>query len=63
MREGGVYLEDLYVEEAHRGKGVAKALFRHLGKMCEEQDLARLDWVVLDWNVVRPFLSIRSLWR
>lgn len=35
-----------------RGKGVGKALFRHLGQLCEQKDLARLDWVVLDWNEV-----------
>lgn len=35
-----------------RGQGVGKALFRYLGQLCEEKDLARLDWVVLDWNEV-----------
>lgn len=48
--KGGLYLEDLYVEEEYRGKGVGKMLFRMLGKICEEKDLARMDWVVLDWN-------------
>lgn len=50
--KGGIYLEDLFVEEHMRGKGVGKALFRHLGQLCESKDLARLDWVVLDWNEV-----------
>ncbi|KAL8279277.1 hypothetical protein RQP46_008314 [Phenoliferia psychrophenolica] len=48
--KGGLYLEDLYVEEAHRGQGIAKMLFRYLGQVCKEKDLPRMDWVVLDWN-------------
>ncbi|GAA6062702.1 hypothetical protein JCM10212_004760 [Sporobolomyces blumeae] len=47
---GGLYLEDLYVEESHRGKGIGKALFGYLGKKCEQLELPRMDWVVLDWN-------------
>ncbi|KAM0755163.1 acyl-CoA N-acyltransferase [Meredithblackwellia eburnea MCA 4105] len=48
--KGGLYLEDLYVEESHRGQGIAKVLFRYLGQVCVEKDLARMDWVVLSWN-------------
>lgn len=47
---GGLYLEDLFVEEEFRGKGVSKALFRHLGQECEERKLPRMEWVVIDWN-------------
>lgn len=36
-------------EEA-RGLGVGKALFKYLGNLCKQKDLARMDWVVLDWN-------------
>ncbi|SCV72517.1 BQ2448_4054 [Microbotryum intermedium] len=48
--KGGLYLEDLFVREEARGKGVGKALFRYLGQICKDKDLARMDWVVLDWN-------------
>ncbi|GAA6000704.1 hypothetical protein JCM10207_004616 [Rhodosporidiobolus poonsookiae] len=47
---GGLYLEDLFVEESHRGQGIAKRLFNYLGKEAEERKLPRMDWVVLDWN-------------
>ncbi|GAA5929387.1 hypothetical protein JCM1841_004212 [Sporobolomyces salmonicolor] len=47
---GGLYLEDLFIEESMRGQGVGKALFRHLGTLCDELKLPRMDWVVLDWN-------------
>ncbi|GAA6038506.1 hypothetical protein JCM8097_004601 [Rhodosporidiobolus ruineniae] len=47
---GGLYLEDLFVEESHRGKGIAKQLFNFLGKEVEARDLPRMDWVVIEWN-------------
>ncbi|GAA5830919.1 hypothetical protein JCM11251_005077 [Rhodosporidiobolus azoricus] len=47
---GGLYLEDLYVAESHRGQGIAKKLFNYLGKVCKERNLPRMDWVVIDWN-------------
>lgn len=46
----GIYLEDLYVEPEHRGKGIGKALLQHLAKRCLEEGLTRLQWWVLDWN-------------
>ena len=46
----GIYLEDLYVREELRGKGIGKALLAGLAKRCTEQNLARLEWAVLDWN-------------
>ncbi len=47
----GIYLEDLFVEPAHRGKGCGKALLLHLAKLAVERGCDRLDWAVLDWNV------------
>lgn len=46
----GVYLEDLYVREAARGKGVGKALLARLATIAVERDCGRLEWAVLDWN-------------
>ncbi|KAL7414496.1 acyl-CoA N-acyltransferase [Mrakia frigida] len=46
----GLYLEDLYVQPAHRSLGVGKAVFRELGKIALEKGCARMDWSVLDWN-------------
>ena len=46
-----LYLEDLFVEEAARGQGVARALFRRLAREAKTRDCARIDWAVLDWNV------------
>jgi GNAT superfamily N-acetyltransferase len=46
----GIYLEDLFVRPAHRGKGVGKALLAYLAKLCVDNGWARLQWAVLDWN-------------
>jgi GNAT superfamily N-acetyltransferase len=46
----GIYLEDIFVRAAYRGKGIGKALLRHLAGRCVAQGWARLEWAVLDWN-------------
>ncbi len=46
----GLYLEDLYVQPAHRGSGLGKALLQHLGALAVERDCGRFEWSVLDWN-------------
>ena len=46
----GIYLEDLFVEPEHRGKGFGKALLQTLAQRCISEGLARLEWSVLDWN-------------
>lgn len=46
----GIYLEDLFVERAHRGKGVGKALLTHLARLAVERGCGRFEWAVLDWN-------------
>lgn len=46
----GVYLEDLFVRESHRGRGVGKALLARLAEIAKENDCGRLEWSVLDWN-------------
>lgn len=46
----GIYLEDLYVRETMRGRGIGKALLARLARRCREEGLMRLEWSVLDWN-------------
>ncbi len=46
----GIYLEDLFVRPAFRGKGVGSALLRHLADIASERGYGRLEWAVLDWN-------------
>lgn len=46
----GIYLEDLFVEPQHRGKGHGKALLQGLARLAVERDCSRVEWSVLDWN-------------
>ena len=46
----GLYLEDLFVSQEHRGQGVGGALMRQLKLIAAERGWARIDWSVLDWN-------------
>jgi GNAT superfamily N-acetyltransferase len=51
----GIWLEDLFVEPAMRGKGIGKALLADLAGRCVREKLGRLEWAVLDWN--RPSID------
>jgi GNAT superfamily N-acetyltransferase len=48
--KAGIYLEDLFVEPHLRGRGIGKALLKHLARRCVAEGLPRLQWWVLDWN-------------
>ena len=51
----GIYLEDLFVREFARGKGIGKALLRKIARITLEMGGGRLEWSVLDWN--QPAIS------
>lgn len=46
----GVWLEDLYVDDAQRGRGYGRALISSLAAVCVDRGYSRLEWTVLDWN-------------
>ncbi len=46
----GIYLEDLYIDPLHRGKGFGLALLKELAQICLARGYERLQWWVLDWN-------------
>lgn len=50
LGRGGMYLEDLYIKQAYRKKGYAKAVFKYLAQICEKKGLKRLEWVCLNDN-------------
>jgi GNAT superfamily N-acetyltransferase len=46
----GIYLEDLFVREHARGRGVGRALMTYLARLAVERGWGRVEWAVLDWN-------------
>jgi len=46
----GLYLEDLFVRPAVRGKGFGRALLERLAQIAKERGCGRMEWAVLDWN-------------
>ena len=50
LGRAGIYLEDLFVLEDHRGKGYGKALLKKLAQIAVERGCGRLEWWCLDWN-------------
>ncbi len=46
----GIYLEDLYIDVAHRGKGFGTAFLKCLANICIERGYERFQWSCLDWN-------------
>lgn len=46
----GIYLEDVFVRPAYRGKGIGKALMKNLARRCTGKGWARFEWAVLEWN-------------
>ena len=68
----GLYLEDLFVRPGFRGRGIGKALLKHLATRAVKEGWTRFVWQVLDWNtpaiefyeamgatVLRPWLTCR----
>ncbi len=45
-----MYLEDIIVTEASRGKGIGKLLFDQLIEEARERNFKRIVWQVLEWN-------------
>lgn len=50
LAKRGIYLEDLFVLEKFRGKGIGKALLKNIAKEAIENNYGRVEWSVLDWN-------------
>ena len=46
----GIFIEDIYVDESHRGEGLGLAMFMHIARLAKGQGCGRLEWSVLDWN-------------
>ncbi len=45
-----IHLEDLIVNEDYRGKGIGMQLYKKVMQFALEENIKRVEWVVLDWN-------------
>jgi GNAT superfamily N-acetyltransferase len=45
-----LYLEDFYVSEQHRKRGIGQLLFNEILQIAKQRKVARMDWQVLEWN-------------
>lgn len=50
LAKRGLWLDDVFVDPAFRGNGVAKAIMAHLANVALDKDCGRFEWFVLDWN-------------
>jgi GNAT superfamily N-acetyltransferase len=46
----GLYLEDIFVLPAWRGRGIGRALLGHLARIAVAGGCGRMEWAVLNWN-------------
>jgi len=45
-----LYLEDIFVLETYRNRGVATGLLRHLARIAVDRKIGRVEFTVLLWN-------------
>ena len=50
LGKAGLYLEDLFIKEEARGKGIGKLFFKYMAKIALERGYGRMEWCCLDWN-------------
>lgn len=50
LAKPGIYLEDLFVRPAFRGRNIGKSLLVELARVAVQRGCGRLEWSVLDWN-------------
>jgi len=50
LAQRGLYLEDLFVKPAFRGRHIGKRLLAELARIAVERGCGRFEWAVLDWN-------------
>ena len=55
LGRAGIYLEDLFVMPAYRGRGYGRGLLAQLARIGRERGCGRLEWWCLDWN--RPSID------
>lgn len=50
LGRNGIWLEDVYITPAFRGRGAGKALLKHVAGIAVKENCGRFEWRVLNWN-------------
>ena len=50
LKGSGIFLEDLFVREAFRGRGIGRALLCQVARIARQEGCYGMRWEVLDWN-------------
>src|SRR5208337_1620624 len=50
LKGSGIFLEDLFVREAFRGRGIGRALLSQLARIARQEGSYGIRWEVLGWN-------------
>jgi GNAT superfamily N-acetyltransferase len=45
-----LHIEDVFVNNAARGKGAGRLIFQHLARLALARGYQRMEWSVLNWN-------------
>jgi N-acetylglutamate synthase-like GNAT family acetyltransferase len=55
-----LYLEDLFVLEEYRSRGIGTSMLKQLAQTALDKDCARMEWTCLDWNEpsIKYYLSL-----
>jgi len=46
----GLFLEDLFVRQTFRGRGIGRALLANVARIAQRENCYGVRWEVLDWN-------------
>ncbi|HYL85343.1 MAG TPA: GNAT family N-acetyltransferase [Candidatus Angelobacter sp.] len=46
----GIFLEDLFVQETFRGRGIGRELLSQVARIARQEGAYGIRWEVLDWN-------------
>ena len=57
LGQQGLYIEDLFVKEEFRDRGIGKALLLECVRLAKERGCGRVEWVTLQWNPARKFFE------
>jgi len=58
-----LYLEDIFVLEEYRRKGIGQKMFQFCAQQAKERECGRMEWTVYDWNepAIKFYRKIKAI--